>query len=349
MRKFDYSFLRDCRVPADLLGIAAKMETIRIKQVSLRENHPEIFLGLESMARMQSVKHSNAIEGIVTSDRRMEEIVYDGSEPVSHSEMEIAGYRDALDFIHRNHGTMKIDEKTILKLHEILLSHTPEGSEGYKKEDNVILGTDSLGNRFVRFVPTSAAETPAAMKQLVLAYEDARTDAGINPLLLIPCFILDFLSVHPFADGNGRISRLLSLLMLYRNGTDVGKYVSFEERIDSSKKEYYEALYESSRGWSDGKNDYVPFIENFIGTLFLCYKDLDRRFASVGSGRMTKGDRVENIVVNSLLPISKKEICRLLPDVSENTVEVRLSKLLKEGKIEKIGSFRNARYVSKRL
>ncbi|NLL95312.1 MAG: Fic family protein [Thermoplasmatales archaeon] len=347
MRKFDYSFLKNYRVPADFLGLAARMEAIRVKQATLREKYPEIFAGLESMARVQSVKHSNAIEGIVTSDHRIEDIVNEGSEPISHSEREIAGYRDALDFIHNNHGAMKVDEKTILELHGIMLSRTPESGGEYKKEDNLIAGIDSMGNRFVRFVPTPASETPASMKQLVLAYEDARSDAGINKMLLIPCFILDFLSIHPFADGNGRTSRLLSLLMMYKNGIDVGKYISFEEKIDVSKKEYYHALYESSQGWSENKNDYVPFIKNFIGTLFLCYKDLDRRFAILGDGKVTKGSRVEGAVVNSLLPISKREICRILPDVSETTVEAHLSRLLKEGKIEKIGTYKNARYVSK--
>jgi Fic family protein len=215
----------------------------------------------------------------------------------------------------------------------------------YKTDDNVILETAADGTRRVRFRPTPAKETAAAMEQLELAYLDARSNANINQLLLIPCVVLDFLCIHPFRDGNGRMSRLLSLLLLYKNGYDAGKYVSFEEQINNYKAYYYEALRESSIGWHENQNTYVPFIQNFLSTLYMCYKEHDKRFAVVHGKKVTKKARIEATVLNSLLPISKADICTLLPDISPTTVEAVLSKMVRDGQIKKIGQTKTARYV----
>jgi Fic family protein len=196
----------------------------------------------------------------------------------------------------------------------------------------------------VRFRPTPATETAEAMEQLTFAYMDARDDAGINQLLLIPCVILDFLCVHPFRDGNGRMSRLLSLLLLYKNEYDVGKYISFEEQINNYKVYYYDALQQSSNGWEINENSFFPFIENFLFTLYMCYKELDKRFAVVHGKKVTKTARIEATVLNSLTPISKAEICKILPDVSPTTVEFVLGNMVKSGSIMKIGKGRATRY-----
>jgi Fic family protein len=185
------------------------------------------------------------------------------------------------------------------------------------------------------------------MEQLILAYTDARDNYGVNRLLLIPCFVLDFLCIHPFSDGNGRMSRLLSLLLLYKNGFDAGKYISFEEQINNNKSEYYEALRLSSDKWRDSQNSYFPFVENFITTLLFCYKELDKRFAVVNAKKATKRRRVEATVLNSLLPISKQEVCYVLPDVSPTTVEAALADMLKNGLIDKVGAGRNTKYIKK--
>ena len=183
------------------------------------------------------------------------------------------------------------------------------------------------------------------MEQLELAYMEARNDAGINQLLLIPCVILDFLCIHPFRDGNGRMSRLLSLLLLYKNGYDAGKYISFEEQINNYKSWYYEALRQSSAGWETNENTYFPFIENFLSTLYMCYKELDKRFAVVHGKKITKKARIEATVLNSLTPLSKAEICKILPDVSPTTVEAVLGSMVKSGSIKRIGASRSARYI----
>jgi Fic family protein len=261
--------------------------------------------------------------------------------------MEIAGYRDALDLIHNEYELLELNEKMILDLHRIMMSYTPQDGGMYKTDDNVIMSVDRHGRRSVRFRPVSSEETQESMDQLILAFIDAKDDSGIDPVMLIPCFILDFLSIHPFSDGNGRMSRLLSLLLMYKSNIDVGKYVSFEGQINQFKIDYYEALRRSSEGWHNNSNDYLPFIENFIFTLCTCYKELDRRFAVVGDKKVNKGNRIEAAVMNSIMPISKKEIGELLPDISPTTIEAKLSELLKNGKIKKIGSYKDARYIRK--
>ena len=347
MRSFDYSFLEQGMLPAGFINTTSAIATLRERESERRDNYPDVFLRLESIARVQSVRGSNAIEGIVTSEQRINEIVNQKSEPLNHDEAEIAGYRDALDLIHTGFETLDIREHDILRLHEIMLSYTTEQGGVYKQVDNVIVDTNAMGIRRIRFSPTPAHETAATMEQLILAFVDARSNYHINQLLLIPCFVFDFLCIHPFSDGNGRISRLLSLLLLYKNGFNAGKYVSFEEKINSNKAQYYEALRLSSDKWHEGKNSYFPFVNNFITTLMLCYKELDKRFAVVNAKKATKQQRIEATVLNSLLPISKKEVCYALPDVSPTTVEAILAQMLKSGQIEKIGRGRNTRYLKK--
>ena len=203
----------------------------------------------------------------------------------------------------------------------------------------------SDGRRVVRFRPASAAETPESMRQLVLAYAEARDDAAINKLLLVPCVILDFLCVHPFADGNGRLSRLLSLLLLYRNGFDVGKYISFEGAVNGRKAEYYAALKESSEGWRENQPRYFPFVVDFLTTLYACYSELDKRFASTNADRVTKKSRIESTVLNSFTPLSKADICAILPDVSPTTVEAVLGEMVRGGLVRRIGAGRASRYI----
>jgi Fic family protein len=268
---FDYSFLEYGMLPAGFVNTLAAIAELRERENERKDDFIEIFSKLESIAKVQSVKGSNEIEGIITSEQRINEIVNQNSAPLNHNEAEIAGYRDALALLHDNYTTLDIRERDILSLHDIMLSYSPVTGGAYKESDNVIMETIG-GMRRVRFEPVPASETAEAMEQLVLAYMDARSNYNINQLLLIPCFVLDFLCIHPFADGNGRMSRLLSLLLLYKNGFDAGRYISFEEQINNSKGAYYRALKDSSVDWHDGRNSYFPFIENFITTLLYCYK-----------------------------------------------------------------------------
>ena len=346
MRKFDYSFLNNGLLPANLVNLTSNIASLKTMAGVRKEEHQAVFTELEAVAKIQSIKSSNAIEGIVTSDKRIAAIVNQNSAPLNHNEAEIAGYRDALNAIHLGYDTIDFREADILLLHGMMMSIAGYEYGGqYKTDDNVILEVDADGNRRVRFRPTPAAETKQAMEQLELAYMEARNDAGINQLLLIPCVILDFLCIHPFRDGNGRMSRLLSLLLLYKNGYDAGKYISFEEQINNYKSWYYEALRQSSAGWETNENTYFPFIENFLSTLYMCYKELDKRFAVVHGKKITKKARIEATVLNSLTPLSKAEICKILPDVSPTTVEAVLGSMVKSGSIKRIGASRSARYI----
>lgn len=346
MRKFDYSFLNNGLLPASLVSLTANISALKTMAGIRKEEYAQVFTELEAVAKIQSIKSSNAMEGIVTSDERIAAIVNQNSAPLNHNEAEIAGYRDALNEIHLGFEHIDFRERDILRLHEIMMSLAGYEYGGqYKTDDNVILEVDADGYRRVRFRPTPAKETPKAMEQLELAYMEARSDANINQLLLIPCVILDFLCIHPFRDGNGRMSRLLSLLLLYKNGFDAGKYVSFEEQINNYKDYYYEALRQSSDGWETNENSYFPFMENFLSILYLCYKELDKRFAVVHGKRITKRARIEAVILNSLTPLSKAEICKILPDVSPTTVEAVLGAMVKSGAVKRIGASRSARYL----
>lgn len=346
MRKFDYSFLRSGTIPTRFIELASGIGEMKVIAAERKRLYTTAFEELEKIAKIQSVKSSNAIEGIVTSDIRIREIVDRDGAPLNHDEAEIAGYRDALNRIHTDHKRLDFCEKDILSLHSTLFSYTNHRYGGkYKETDNVILEIDASGNRRVRFQPTSAEETPKAMEQLRYAYMDARQDVGISRLLLMPCVILDFLCIHPFSDGNGRMSRLLSLLLLYKEGHDVIKYISYEEQINNFKDLYYEALRISSIGWDTNANDYFAFAENFIFTLFRCYRELDMRFSVVNGKKTPKNVRIEETLKNSITPLSKADICKVLPDVSPSTVESVLGGLVRQGIIVKIGSSRNTRYI----
>jgi Fic family protein len=347
MKRFDYSFLVQTSLPANLLGITNAISELKVLEASREKTFPDIFTGLQRLARIQSVKNSNEIEGIIISDERLNEIVNQSSAPLNHNEQEIAGYRDALDTIHTNFATLDIRENDILQLHGLMLAYTPQGGGGYKVGDNAIIEIDCRGQRSLRFAPVSALETPEAMRQLNLAYLEAKNNTGISDLLLIPCLVLDFLCIHPFSDGNGRMSRLLSLLLLYKNGFDAGKYISFEEQINNAKDLYYESLKLSSIGWHENNNSYLPFVENFLQTLLMCYKELDKRFEVVNEGKVNKKSRIKATVLNSLLPISKKELAYVLPDISPTTIEVVLAEMVKNGLVAKIGTARNTKYLRK--
>jgi Fic family protein len=345
VRDFGYEFLENGLLPANLVNITSSISELKALEGQRKADFGEIFLKLESVAKVQSVKGSNEIEGIITSDDRIDAIVNRSSTPLNHNEAEIAGYRDALNLIHGEYANLDFRESDILRLHRLMLTYSPVPGGKYKENDNVIMEISANGSRRVRFSPTPAAETKEAMEQLVLAYLEARGSYGVNQLLLIPCVILDFLCIHPFSDGNGRMSRLLSLLLLYKSGFDAGRYISFEGQINRTKARYYHTLKESSAGWHANQNSCFPFMEYFLSTLLMCYRELDRRFASVRGGGAVKRRRIEATVLDSLSPISKAEICQILPDVSPTTIEAVLGAMLKAGAVKKIGAGRSTRYL----
>lgn len=349
MHIFDYSFLDAGVLPAEIVNLTSTISALNAISEERRAENKAVYTELEKIARIQSVKGSNAIEGIITTDARIREIVDGNSAPLNHSEMEIVGYRNALDEIHTLQAQMIVSEQTILHLHQVMTEVAGyEEAGSYKTEDNLIMEIDERGRRHIRFAPVPAAQTKEAMEQLMLAYMDARDNPRINKVLLIPCVILDFLCIHPFADGNGRVSRLLTLLLMYKSGYSIGKYVSFEEQINNAKEYYYGSLQDSSEGWHTNENSYTEFMKNFLSTLYKCYKELDKRFSTVNGKKLKKAERIEQTVLNSVLPISKAEICDYLPDVSPSTVEAVLGRMVKDGSVRKLGTARATKYVNAR-
>lgn len=347
MHIFDYSFLDEGLLPAEIVNLTSTISAFNAISGERKEKNKSVYTELEKIARVQSVKSSNAIEGIITTDARIKEIVNKNSAPLNHSEREIAGYRDALDEIHSANKQMSMSENMILHIHKVMTEVAGyELSGKYKSEDNLIMEIDENGRRKIRFTPVPASDTKDAMEQMILAYMEARDNPKINQLLLIPCVVLDFLCIHPFSDGNGRVSRLLSIFLLYKSGYDVGKYVSLEEQINADKDYYYSALQSSSIGWHTNENSYFEFMKNFLSVLYHCYKELDKRFSTVNGKRLSKTERIEQTVLNSVLPVSKSDICDILPDVSPTTVEAVLGKMVKTGSIIKVGRARATKYVN---
>ena len=341
MHVFDFSEVMG-PLPPDIPELIARIREINALSGVRSARYRSQLSRIEDMAKLNSVKYSNDIEGIATSDERLADIVLRHDVPRTHDENEIAGYRDALSAIHEDPSAFDLDEASVLGLHRTMMSHTLRGGGHYKMRDNAIVSV-SGGRRTVVFEPVPASEVGDSMEQLFLAYMDAR-DGGMEPLLLIPCVILDLQCIHPFPDGNGRTSRLLTTALLYNSGFDVCRYVSLDEHISLTKGEYHGSLDESSRGWREGDRTYVPFVRYFLRCLLECYIDLDTRFAMTDDRRLSKHERISLMIENSLAPVSKRQICAALPDVSPRTVESVLTDLRSEGMIEKIGSYRDARY-----
>lgn len=348
MRAFDYSFLLFNQIPSKTISLLVAIEKVKAEGKIYELKYPNVFNKLQKIAIVQSVKSSNAIEGIVTSDKRINSIVNDDIKPLNHDEEEIAGYSDVLKLIHEEHNSYDLNQRDILEFHKLLMSYNGFVSGGeYKKSDNVIIEKDMHGRRSIRFKPTSAKDTKDAMEQLELAFMDARSNSGISDLLLIPSVVLDFLSIHPFSDGNGRMSRLLTLLLLYKCGYIVGKYVSFEGVINDNKGRYYNSLKQSSNLWHENSNNYFHFINDFLETLLKCYNELYARFDIIIEQKDNKKTRIKETIMNSRKPISRLEIYKIWPDISLETIKKEITSLLKNKEIVKIGNFKDAKYIKK--
>ena len=344
MRRIDYSFLKE-KVSAQTLSLVSVISSNEGKEEIRKLQNPDLFDSLKYVATKESIRYSNEIEGIVVSDERFKRIT-NGEKPINHNEIEILGYKEAFEYINQHYDEIKINEDTIKSLHKTIMGNSRNSGE-YKKGENNIVEFDDKGNRRVIFTPPNEKETPELMEQWVLAYNEAFNDSLISPLLLIPCAIVDFLSIHPFSDGNGRVSRLLTVLMLNKSGYDISRYISFETMIKEYLYGYYDALSKCNDGWKNNTNSYEPFIIYYLQILYMCYKKLDEMFITTSLKKVKKNERIENVLMNSIVPISKQDIMNYLPDVSQRSVEVTIQKLQKEDKINKIGTTRDARYIKK--
>jgi Fic family protein len=338
MKIFDYTETPKALLTPDIVGILTSIHEHKGKQELYIEAHADALTTLLEIAKVQSIGASNRIEGINTTDKRLKEIVRDKSAPRNRTEQEIAGYRDVLTTIHESYDYIQPRPNIILQLHKQLYSFARSSVGGsYKNLDNYISETDEQGNEKVRFQPVPAYLTADAIDRLCAAFNESLRKNEYDQLLLIPMFVLDFLCIHPVGDGNGRMSRLLTLLLLYRAGYIAGKYISIEKLIENSKETYYEVLQDSSANWHDNRSDYIPFVRYFLGVLLKAYSEFEERVEYLGHKGMSKPDRIKMVIERKIGKITKHEIMQALPDISKVTVERTLTALQREGYIVKIG------------
>lgn len=346
MREFDYTKAPEKLLTPEIVQMMGSIHEHKGRQeVFLEANIDELKTLLE-VAFIQSTGASNRIEGIYTSDKRLEELVNQKAEPRNRSEQEIAGYREVLATIHESYEYIVPKPGVLLQLHRDLYSYSQSAAGGrYKNADNVIAEIDAQGRQKTRFIPVPAFQTPAAMENLCAAFWEAWNADQTDKLLLIPMFILDFLCIHPFNDGNGRMSRLLTLLLFYKAGYIVGKYISMEMLIEKTKETYYEALQASSAGWHTCENNYGPFVKYYLGIMLKAYKEFENRVEHLKHRTLSKPERIKAVIDQKVGRITKKEIMELCPDISRVTVERTLSDLVKCGYIAKVGAGPATGYV----
>ena len=345
MRTFNYSKINEQKWDSELLGLIAAIYKEAGKQEMYLKQRPEELEKLVEIAKVQSTESSNAIEGIVTTNTRIRQIVEDKTTPKNRDEQERAGYRDVLNIIHESFDAIPITPNYILQLHKILYSHMNNPAAGRTKGvQNYISATYPDGSTRTLFTPLDPFETPNALESICNEFNRVIGNNELEPLIAIPIFIHDFLCIHPFNDGNGRMSRLLTTLLLYRSGFYVGKYISLEAKIAKNKDLYYDALGEAQKGWHEGKADAVPFIKYLLGTILAAYKDFEDRFALVET-KLPALETVRRATMNKIGRFSKQDIRELCPSLSISSIEGALRKMVAEGEIKREGNGKNICYI----
>lgn len=330
--------------PADGAMLRSLGESLG-KQKLFVKQRPEILRGLQAVAAIESTDSSNRLEGIVAPQARIKALVEDRVEPRDRSEQEIAGYRDAMELIHQAGKDMPVSSNVVLQLHSRLYTYMSEEGGHWKSIDNEIVEKDADGNiTRVRFKAVSAVATEQAMQDLVDNYALALAD-GLDPVLIIPLFILDFLCIHPFRDGNGRVSRLLTNQLLYRAGYDVGRYISLERRFLETSKTYYETLERSSQGWHEDNHDAMPWVRYFWGVILSAYREFEERVGNIKAGSGSKSKRVREAVERKVVPFRSADLKKEVPDVSRDTIRMVLREMKKEGLIKSEGHGRGVRWI----
>lgn len=344
MRNFNYSSIKDQKWDSEILGLIAAIYKEAGKQEMYLKQRPEELEKLVEIAKIQSTEASNAIEGIVTTNTRIKQLVAEKTTPRNRNEQEIAGYRDALVIIHENFDAIMISQNYILQLHKILYSQMNNPLAGRTKNvQNYISATYPYGSTKILFTPLAPYETPKALDAICDEYNRVIGNMELEPLIAIPVFIHDFLCIHPFNDGNGRMSRLLTTLLLYRSGFYVGKYISLEAKIANNKDLYYEALQASQDGWLEGKDDPVPFIKYLLGTILAAYKDFGERFSLVEDKKPAL-EIVRMATLKKIGRFTKQDIRELCPSLSISSIEGALRTLVDNGELRREGAGKNICY-----
>lgn len=348
MREFNYTKISEMKWDSEVLGLIAAIYKEAGKQELYLKQRPQELGKLVEIAKIQSTEASNEIEGIVTTDTRIRQLVEEKTSPRNRSEQEIAGYRDVLSIIHESFDAIPITQNYILQLHKILYNHANNPIAGHTKNVQDYIGaTYPDGRTAVLFTPLAPYETTEALDRICEEYNRVIGNMELEPLIAIPVFIHDFLCIHPFNDGNGRMSRLLTTLLLYRSGFYVGRYISLEAKIVKNKDLYYEALGASQNRWHEGNDDPVPFIKYLLGTILAAYRDFEDRFVLVE----TKRSALETVRLASRQKIgsfTKQDIRELCPSLSLSSVEGALRKLVEYGDLRREGKGKNIHYFRTR-
>lgn len=344
MRTFNYSAIKEQKWDFEVMGLVAAIYKEAGRQELYLKQKPAELEKLVEIAKVQSTEASNAIEGIVTTNTRIKQLVADKTTPRNRDEQEIAGYRDALAIIHDSFDAIPISKNYILQLHKIMYSHMNNPMAGVTKNvQNYISASYPDGRTEILFTPLSPFETAEALDRICEEYNKVIGNFEVEPLIAIPIFIHDFLCIHPFNDGNGRMSRLLTTLLLYRSGFPIGKYISLEAKIAKNKDLYYDALNRSQYGWHEGTEDAVPFIKYLLGTILAAYKDFGDRFAIVEE-KLPAVEMVRKATLNKIGRFTKQDIRELCPSLSLSSVEGALRKMVAAGELKREGNGKATRY-----
>ncbi len=344
MKSFDHDYYMYQPISQALLMSVRALGEFRGRQILYRDQFPEVLETLRRVAIVQSTESSNRIEGITVPIDRLEAIVARKSKPKNRSEQEVAGYRDVLSEIHANFTKHRLSPELVLRWHKQMFRYTTEQAGIWKKEDNAIIEVLPDGSKVIRFRPVAAEATPNAMQQLCTMYQERISQGNAEPLLSIASFVLDFECIHPFSDGNGRLGRLLTLLLLYHAGYEAGRFVSLERVIEESKETYYEALLKSSQGWHEGQHDLIPWWNYFLGMLTAAYKEFEDRVGTLTSARGAKREMVTGAIQQLPEEFSFSDLQRVCPGVSFATLKRALQDLKRKKKIVPLGKGRDARW-----
>ena len=345
MRTFNYSAIRNQKWDSEILGLIAAIYKEAGKQELYLKQRPDELEKLVEIAKIQSTEASNAIEGIVTTNTRIRQLVEEKTTPKNRDEQEIAGYRDVLSLIHESYDAIPLSKNYILQLHKIMYSHMNNPMAGQTKNvQNYISATFPDGHTEILFTPLSPFETPEALDRICEEYNKVIGNMELEPLIAIPIFIHDFLCIHPFNDGNGRMSRLLTTLLLYRSGFYVGKYISLEAKIAKNKDLYYDALNRAQHGWHERTEDAVPFMKYLLGTILAAYKDFGDRFAIVEE-KLPAIDMVRKAALNKIGRFTKQDIREQCPSLSLSSVEAALRKMVASGELKREGTGKSTCYI----
>ena len=336
-------YLDRLRFDAVQLASLRAIGEYRGKQALYCQQVPELLKTLRQTAAIESTESSNRLEGITIATQRLKPLILKNQAPRDRSEQELAGYRDALALIHESGPDMPFTANVVLQLHGLICRYMPNPGGRWKQTDNDIVESLPNGTRRIRFKPTPAHLAPVQMESLIERYRHAADHGTHDPLVLVPLAIFDFLCIHPFSDGNGRTGRLLTLMLLYHHGYEVGRYISLERVIEDSKESYYAALQKSSAHWHQGKHDIKPWLDYFWGVLLAAYREFEQRVAAAPKGG-SKTDRVRAAVGAQTTPFSISEIEAACPDVSRDMVRVVLRQMKDEGLIVSTGKGRGAKW-----